>query len=447
MQIRIPHVVIVGVGFAGLYAAKTLAGQNFRVTLLDRRNHHTFQPLLYQVASAALSPGEIAVPIRHIFSKAPNIETLLDEVTGFDLKNQRVLMDDDSIIYDYLIVASGATHTYFGHDEWASLAPGLKTVEDATEIRRRVLLAYEIAERDAQLGKPVSPINIVVVGGGPTGVELAGAMAEIARQVLADDFRAIRPATTRVLLVEAGSRILSTYPEDLSRSATEQLQKLGVDVLTGAAVTEIADDHIMIGDKLLPSTVVLWGAGVAASPLGKRLGAPTDRAGRVIVTEDLTIPGHSNVFVLGDLAAVKQSDGKPVPGVAPAAIQMGKYAGEMILADARHQPRKPFVYHDKGSLATIGRSAAVGEIGRAHFSGFPAWIAWLLVHIYFLIGFHNRILVLLQWLWAYVSFSRGARLITGQSRSVAPREHGVVHEADVSNEEVAQRIGNSVPYR
>ncbi|HVP64574.1 MAG TPA: NAD(P)/FAD-dependent oxidoreductase [candidate division Zixibacteria bacterium] len=437
MSSKIPHVVIVGVGFAGLYAAKALAGQNIRVTLIDRRNHHTFQPLLYQVASAGLSPGEIAVPIRSIFAKDVNVETLLEEVTGVDLQNQRVLMDDDSVDYDYLIVASGATHAYFGHDDWAPLAPGLKTVEDATEIRRRVLLAYEIAERDAQLGKPVEPINLVVVGGGPTGVELAGAMAEIARQVLADDFRAIRPATTRVLLIEAGPRILATYPEDLSRSATEQLRKLGVEVITGTAVTDIAADHIMVGDKRVRSTVVLWGAGVAASPLGKKLGVPTDRAGRVLVSPDLTIPGHINVFVLGDLASVKQPNGRPVPGVAPAAIQMGKYAGQTIIADLHNKPRKPFHYHDKGSLATIGRSAAVGEIGRFHFSGWPAWMAWLLVHIYFLIGFRNRVVVLLQWLWAYVSFSRGARLITGQSKSVVPIRPGVVHEADVSNREVA----------
>ncbi|HEX8924156.1 MAG TPA: NAD(P)/FAD-dependent oxidoreductase [Terriglobales bacterium] len=432
--------MIVGIGFAGLYAAKALASKNLQVTLIDRRNHHTFQPLLYQVASAALSPGEIAVPIRSIFSHDRNVETLLEEVTGFDLVNQRVLMDGDSVDYDYLIVASGATHAYFGHDNWAPLAPGLKTVEDATEIRRRILLAYEIAERDAQLGKPVAPINLVVVGGGPTGVELAGAMAEIARQVLAHDFRAIRPAATRVLLIEAGPRILPTYPEDLSRSATEQLRKLGVEVLSGAPVTDIAADHVLVGDKRLPSTVVLWGAGVSASPLGKKLGVPTDRAGRVIVSSDLTIPGHSNVFVLGDLAAAKRPDGKPVPGVAPAAIQMGKYAGETILRDISAEPRKPFVYHDKGSLATIGRSAAVGEIGKFHFSGFTAWMAWLLVHIYFLIGFRNRIVVLLQWLWAYVSFSRGARLITGQSQSVVPIRAGVVHEADVSNEEVRRKL-------
>lgn len=440
MSDRIPHVVIVGVGFAGLYAAKTLAGRNFQVTLIDRRNHHTFQPLLYQVASAALSPGEIAVPIRSIFSGDPNVDTLLDEVTGFDLQNRRVLMDDDSISYDYLIVASGATHAYFGHDEWATLAPGLKTVEDATEIRRRILLAYEIAEREARLGKPVEPINLVVVGGGPTGVELAGAMAEIARQVLADDFRSIRPATTRVLLIEAGPRILATYPADLSRSATEQLRKLGVEVVTGAAVTDIGSDHIMVGNQRVPSTVVLWGAGVAASPLGRTLGVPTDRAGRVIVNPDLTIPGYSNVFVVGDLAAVKQANGKAVPGVAPAAIQMGRYAAETILADQRNRPRRPFVYRDKGSLATIGRSAAIGEFGKLHISGFMAWMAWLLVHIYFLIGFHNRIVVLLEWLWAYVSFSRGARLITGQSRSVVPVQEGLDHTTDVSNNEVTEKV-------
>jgi NADH dehydrogenase len=419
-----PQIVIIGAGFAGLYATQALAKDRVRVTLVDRRNHHTFQPLLYQVATAALSPGEIAYPIRHIFRDNENVSVLLARVTGFDLQHKKVLLDNDELSYNYLLVAAGATHAYFGHPEWAPFAPGLKTVEDATEIRRRMLLAFEIAERRARLNHQPEPINFVVVGGGPTGVELAGALAEIAQHVLASDFRSIDPRSTRVLLVEAGPRILPAFDEKLSASAVQQLHKLGVEVMTGTAVTGIDATHVYFGDHSLPASVVLWAAGVSASPLGKLLGAPVDRAGRVQVQPDLTLPGHPEVFVLGDLASVHQQNGKPVPGVAPAAIQMGQFAAATIVGDLRGESRKPFHYFDKGSLATIGRSSAVAEVAGVKMSGLIAWLTWLFVHVLFLIGFRSRVQVLWEWFWSYVTFSRGARLITGQSRSIVPAATG-----------------------
>jgi NADH dehydrogenase len=417
----VPRIVIVGAGFAGLYATQALARENVRVTLIDRRNHHTFQPLLYQVATAALSPGEIAYPIRHIFRNESNVSVLLARATGFDLEHRKVLLEEDELAYDYLIVAAGATHAYFGHPEWAPFAPGLKTVEDATEIRRRMLLAFEIAERRARLNHQPEPINFVVVGGGPTGVELAGALSEIAQHVLASDFRSIDPRSTRVLLVEAGPRILPSFDEDLSASAVRQLTKLGVEVMTGSAVMGIDESHVYFKDHALPASVVLWAAGVSASPLGKLLGAPTDRAGRVQVEPDLTLPGHPEIFVLGDLAAVQQQSGKPVPGVAPAAIQMGKFAAASIIGDLNGETRKVFHYRDKGNLATIGRSSAIAEIAGFKMKGLLAWLTWLFVHVLFLIGFRNRVQVLWEWFWAYITFQRGARLITGQSRSVVPK--------------------------
>jgi len=444
---RIPHVIIVGAGFAGLYAARELGNKPVRVTVLDRKNHHTFQPLLYQVATAGLSPGEIAVPIRSILSRFTNIGVLLGEVTGFDLDRHRVkIQNDDELQYDYLIVAAGATHAYFGHDEWATYAPGLKSVEDATEIRRRILLAFELAERKARLDNIHEPLNFVVVGAGPTGVELAGALVEIARRALVRDFRSVDPSSARVILVEAGPRVLAAYPEDLSHSAEQQLKQLGVEVMLNAMVTGIGPDYIQIGEKRLPTAVTLWGAGVSASSLATKLveaakstaaEAPStpatidvavpklDRAGRVIVSPDLTIPGHAEVFVVGDLASVTYGEGKPVPGIAPAAIQMGRYAARTILKDvqqsAQHgKSREPFRYHDKGSLATIGRKAAVGLVYNRHLTGFVAWLAWLFVHIFFLIGFRNRIAVIYDWAWAYFTYQRGARLITGNSRSIAP---------------------------
>jgi NADH:ubiquinone reductase (H+-translocating) len=417
---RIPHVVIIGGGFAGLYAARSLAKAPVKVTLVDRKNHHTFQPLLYQVATALLSPGEIAVPIRQILRRNRNTEVLLAEVQDIDTVNQRISLTDETLDYDYLIVAAGATHAYFGHEEWAPLAPGLKTVEDATEIRRRVLLAFELAERRARIEGKHEPINIVIVGGGPTGVELAGTLAEVARRTLATDFRSIDPRSARIILVEAGPRILSTYPEDLSRSAVQQLTSLGVEVIMNAKVTEIKPDSIQIGDTRLPTAATIWGAGVSASPLGRKLGVPTDRAGRVPVEPDLTVPGHHNVFVLGDLASIKQADGQPVPGVAPAAIQMGEFAAKAIRNDLRHKPRGAFRYWNKGSLAFIGRKAGIAEFGKLHLSGILAWLSWLFVHILFLIGFRNRVLVLIQWAWSYFTFQRGAPLITGNSKEVVP---------------------------
>jgi NADH dehydrogenase len=424
-----PHVVIIGGGFGGLYAAKALGSNPVRVTLIDRKNHHTFQPLLYQVATAGLSPGEIAAPIRGILARYRNIEVLLGEVIAIDTSRNTIQFarneatgDPGEIAFDYLIVAAGASHNYFGHDDWARFAPGLKTLEDATEIRRRIFLAFELAERRARVTGSQEPINFVVVGAGPTGVELAGAVIEIARRVLTQQFRSIDPARARVILVEAGPRVLPTYPADLSRSAEAQLKKLGVEVMDNAKVTLIAPDHVMIGDLKLPAAVTLWSAGVQASPLGQTLGVPLDRAGRVIVEPDLTIPGHPNIFVIGDLAAINNPDGTPVPGVSPAAMQMGRFAARTILDDSKGKPHGRFVYFDKGSLATIGRAAAVADFGRIHLSGFIAWLAWLFVHIFFLIGFRNRILVMTEWAWAYLTFQRGTRLITGNSDTIAPSE-------------------------
>jgi NADH dehydrogenase len=418
----LPHVVIVGGGFAGVYASKLLGKAPARVTLIDRKNHHTFQPLLYQVATAGLAPSEIAMPIRAITHDFENTEVLMAEVIDFDLENRVVITDDGTLTYDYLIVAAGATHAYFGHDDWSVYAPGLKTVEDAVEIRRRVLLAFEIAERQARMGRTSVPLNFVVVGGGPTGVELAGALSEIARRVMVEDFRWIDPRTTRILLVEAAPKILGSFPPDLAESAVRQLNKLGVEVLTNSMVTDIGRDWIQIGEQQMPAAVVLWAAGVAASPLGAKLGVPMDRAGRPIVEPDLSIPGYKNVFVVGDLASAKQDNGKPVPGVAPGAIQMGTFAAKTIIGDLKGEQRRPFSYWDKGTLATIGRNSAVGDLGPIHLSGLIAWLAWLLIHIYFLIGFRNRLRVLADWMWQYLTFGRGARLITGQSDWIVPPE-------------------------
>jgi NADH dehydrogenase len=434
-----PHVVIIGAGFAGLYAAISLAKADVRITIVDSRNHHTFQPLLYQVATAALSPGEIAYPIRHIFKDEENVSVLLAKATGFDLRQRKVLLDNDEISYDYLIVAAGATHAYFGHPEWAIYAPGLKTVEDATEIRRRMLLAFELAERRARLNHEPEPITFVVVGGGPTGVELAGALSEIAQRVLASDFRSIDPRSTRVFLIEAGPRILPSFPEDLSASAARQLKKLGVEVMTGTAVTGIDEARVHFRNESLPASVVLWAAGVSASPLGRSLGTPTDRAGRVQVQPDLTLPGHPEVFVVGDLASILQQSGKPVPGVAPSAVQMGRFAAATIVGDLHGKPREAFHYNDKGSLATIGRSAAMADVKGFKMSGFTAWLTWLLVHVLFLIGFRSRVQVLWEWFWAYITFSRGARLITGQSRSIVPLDSSELDEHGPVEPEIPRR--------
>ena len=411
-----PRVVVVGAGFGGLRAARRLARYPVRVTLIDQKNHHTFQPLLYQVATAGLSPGEIAAPIRWIVRGRRKVEVLLGEVQDFDLHRRLVKLPDLEIPYDYLIVAAGVSHAYFGHDEWEALAPGLKTIEDALEIRRRVLLAFELAERQAAGGAGQMPLNFVVVGGGPTGVELAGTLAEIARRVLADEFVSIDPKTTRIILLEGGPRLLPSYPEDLSRSAEEQLRHLGVEVHTSTMVTGVEPGAVRMGQTRLPATVTLWAAGVAASPLGKKLGAPVDRAGRVLVHPDLSIPGHPEVFVIGDLASLQDEHGKMLPGVAPVAMQEGVATADNIARDLQGESRRPFHYFDKGSLATIGRAAAVAQFGKVRISGFIAWLSWLFIHIFFLIGFRNRIIVMLQWAWSYVTFERGARLITGDAR-------------------------------
>ena len=408
-----PRVLIVGGGFGGLYAAKAMARLPVQITLVDRKNHHTFQPLLYQVATAALSPAAIASPIRAILRHERNVEVLLGEVTGFDLAARRVLCRDFALGYDYLIVAAGVRHAYFGHDEWEPLAPGLKTLEDALEIRRRVLLAFEVAEREAATGAPLTPLNFTIVGAGPTGVELAGALSEIARKALLRNFRSIDPARARIILLEAGPRILPTYPENLARSAQEQLERLGVEVRTNCRVTAVEPAGLRLGESFLPAAVNLWAAGVQASPLGAALGGELDRAGRVPVRPDLSLPGHPEVFVIGDLAACADESGKPLPGVAPVAIQQGRAVAENLARERRGQARRPFHYVDRGNLATIGRASAVADFGRLRLTGFLAWVTWLTVHILWLIGFRNRLLVGIQWAWSYLTYQRGIRLITG----------------------------------
>ena len=403
-----PHVVILGAGFAGLYAAKHLRRANVRITVIDRRNFHLFQPLLYQVATAALNPSDIASPIRSILHAQTNVNVILGEATAVDVERRIVKLTDGEIAYDFLVIATGATHSYFGHPEWERYAPGLKTIEDALEIRRRVLLAFESAERATDPDLQREWLTFVVVGGGPTGVELAGALSEVARQTMIRDFRRINPSSARVILIEGAPRVLPPYPPPLSKKAEEQLKELGVEVITGALVTNIDDRSVCVGEKTIPARTVLWAAGVQASPIARTLGAPLDRAGRVQVNDDLTLPGHPEVFVVGDLAALRV----PIPGVAPAAIQEGTHAARIIAG----KPARPFRYRDKGSLATIGRAAAVADFGSFRLSGFFAWFAWLAVHIFFLIGFRNRLLVILQWAWAYVTYERGARLITTSDR-------------------------------
>jgi NADH dehydrogenase len=408
-----PRVVIVGAGFGGLTAAQRIARLPVQVTVIDRKNHHTFQPLLYQVATAGLSPGEIAAPIRWILRAYPNVEVLLEEVVDFKLEQKQVVTKGQLLDYDYLVVASGASHAYFGHQEWEPLAPGLKSIEDALEIRRRVLLAFELAERQAVEGKSATPLQFVVVGGGPTGVEMAGTLAEIARHAMNHEFRNIQPQQTKILLIEGSPRVLAAYSENLSHKAEEQLHRLGVDVRTSSVVTQIEPGAVWVAGERIPAAVVVWAAGVAASPLGRKLGVPVDRAGRVQVQPDLSIAGHPEVLVIGDLAALDGENGKPLPGVAPVAMQQGGWVAETIARDLKHQPRRPFRYRDKGSLATIGRAAAVAQFGKFELSGYFAWLAWLFVHILFLIGFRNRIIVMINWAWAYLTYQRGARLITG----------------------------------
>ena len=413
------NVVIIGGGFGGLWAAKALANQPVDVTLIDRKNHHVFQPLLYQVATAVLSPGEIAHPIRRILHHAKNIEVILGEVVGFDTPNSTVRLDDNSEVkFDYLIVAAGARHAYFGHDDWEVSAPGLKTLEDAVEIRRRVLLAFELAERDQYLKGSHDPLNFVVVGGGPTGVELAGAIADIARQALAKDFKAIDTRKAKVVLFEGSDRVLGTFAKDLSESAKSQLESLGVEVRLNSFVSDIAPGKVKVGDEWIECEVVLWATGVAASPIGKLLGAEIDKAGRVFVEPDLSIPGHRNIFVIGDMASLKQENGEPVPGLSPAAMQMGTTTARNILTEIKGKERKDFRYVDKGTMATIGRSKAIAQLGGLKLKGFIAWMMWLGLHIFFLIGFRNRLLVLSEWFWAYLTRERSARLITGDAEQL-----------------------------
>jgi NADH dehydrogenase len=408
------HVVIVGGGFGGLYAARALRDVDVEVTLLDRRNHHVFQPLLYQVATAALSPGDIASPIRWILRRQKNVEVLLAEVRRVDAARRVLILDHGEMSYDFLILATGATHAYFGHDEWQVAAPGLKTLEDALEIRRRVLLAYEHAERESDPAKRDALLTFVVIGGGPTGAEMAGALAEISRQSLARNFRHFDPSSARIILIEAGPSILSTFPETLREAAARDLQRLGVEVRTGRAVTGVSNGRVEVGSDSIAAATVLWAAGVAASPVGATLGVPTDRAGRVIVQPDLTIPGHRELFVIGDLASVPAPNGRPLPGVAQVAIQTGRHAAANIRRALAGRPYLPFVYKDLGNMATIGRASAIADFGWLRLKGWIAWLAWLFVHIMNLIGFRNRLVVLVQWAWAYFSYQRAIRLITSR---------------------------------
>lgn len=415
------HVVIVGGGFGGLYATFELRHAPVRVTLVDRRNHHLFQPLLYQVATAALNPSDIAEPIRGILRRQANTTVLLAEARAVDVAARRVDLDGESLDYDFLIVATGATHSYFGHGEWSVHAPGLKSVEDALEIRRRVFSAFEAAEREPDAERRRALLTFVIVGGGPTGVELAGALAEISRHALSDEFRRIDPRDARVVLVEGADRVLTAYPRELSESARSQLARLGVEVHTGTRVTGVDADGVAMGGERLSARTVLWAAGVQASPLARSLGADLDRSGRVRVASDLTLPCHHEVFVVGDLAVLEQ-DGQEVPGIAPAAMQEGRHAARSILRALRGEPVLPFRYRDKGSFATIGRGAAVGYLwSRWKVSGFLAWLAWLAIHIFFLIGFRNRALVMFHWAYSYVTYRRGARLIT-EGASAAQEE-------------------------
>ena len=420
-----PHVVIVGAGFGGLMAARVLRKAPVRVTLLDRRNHHVFQPLLYQVATGGLSPGEIAYPIRAVVRRQKNTEVWLAEATAIDLAQRRVLLADGSLDYDFLILAPGARHSYFGHPEWEPLAPGLKDIEDALDIRRRILLAFERAEREPDPARRRAQLTFAIVGGGPTGVELAGAIADIARRVLVEDFRAIDPREARILLLEGGPRLLPAFPPRLSAKAAAALRELGVEVRTQALVTALAADHLVVGGdgggETVPAATILWAAGVTASPLARSLGLPLDAVGRVAVAADLSLPGHPETFVVGDLATLQGSDGRLLPGLAPVAMQQGRAAAANIVRAVAGQPPRPFRYVDKGNLATIGRARAVADIRGLQLSGLPAWLVWIFVHILYLIGFRNRILVATEWSWDYLSFQQAARLITGRIRWT---EHG-----------------------
>jgi NADH dehydrogenase len=419
------HVVIIGGGFGGLYAARTLKGAPVQVTLLDRRNFHLFQPLLYQVATGWLSPADIASPLRAVLKRQRNVQVLLAEAMDIDVANRRVILKDGAVSYDILIVATGTRHHYFGHPQWETVAPGLKTIEDATEIRRRILFAFEAAERESDPERVRSWLTFVIVGGGPTGVELAGTLGELTKDTLRHDFRHINPAESRILLVEGTDRILPAYPAELSAKATAALARLGVSVRTGAMVTDVQADAVLLRSneqsEQIATRTVVWAAGVQASPLGRSLatatGAELDRAGRVIVAPDLSIPGHPDLFVIGDLAHCRNQQGQPLPGVAPVAMQQGHYVAELIRHRLRGQTPPPFCYRDRGSMAIVGRAEAVADVGGWHFSGLLAWLAWLFIHLVNLVEFENRLLVVIQWAWNYFTRNRSARLITGERSS------------------------------
>jgi NADH dehydrogenase len=418
----VPRVIIVGGGFAGLAAARALRRSPVRITIIDRHNHHVFQPLLYQVATAGLSPAEIAAPIRWILRRQQNVRVLLAEVERVDAPARQVVLAGGEVVsYDALVVATGVTHAYFGHDEWAARAPGLKTLDDAVAIRRRVLLAFERAERETDPARQRQLLTFVVIGGGPTGVEMAGAIAEIARQALGDEFDAIAPQTARVLLLEGGPTILATYVEPLRASARQALAGLGVEVRERSIVTGIDAQMVYVGDERIAAGTVVWAAGVQASPLGRTLGAPVDRLGRVEVHPDLSVPGHPEVFVAGDLMVCPGADGQPIPGVAQAAMQAGRAAAANLMRVLDRRPTTPFTYRDPGNMATIGRARAIADLGWITLTGYPAWLAWLFLHLVFLIGFKNRLVVLVQWLTAYVTRQRGVRLITGHDAADDPR--------------------------
>jgi NADH:quinone reductase (non-electrogenic) len=417
-----PHVLILGGGFGGLYAARALKRAPVRVTVVDRRNHHLFQPMLYQVATAALNPSDIAAPIRSVLRDQPHTEVQLAEVKSIDPAARRVAFTDGAeSTYDYLVVATGARHSYFGHDEWETLAPGLKSIEDALQIRQRVLLAFERAERETDPLRRHAYLTFVVVGGGPTGVETAGALAELRRYALRRDFRHIDPGEATVLLLEGGLRLLPSYPPSLGDKAKLELRRLGVEVRTETLVTDIRQGSVVAAGWTIPTQTVIWAAGNVASPVLRCLGTPLDLAGRAIVEPDCTIPGHPEVFVLGDAAFFNHQEGGPLPGICPVAIQMGEYTARTIMGDLLGRPRRAFHYWDKGQLAVIGRGRAVADIRKLHFAGFIAWLVWTFVHIFFLIGFRNRVLVMIQWAWSYVTFGRGARLITTDGKP-APAE-------------------------
>jgi NADH dehydrogenase len=423
-----PHVVIVGAGFAGLNVARALhkalprpTSRHARITVIDRSNHHLFQPLLYQVATAGLSPAQIAVPVRAVLRSFPEIAVLMGEVVGVDRSAKQVRLKDlPPVTYDYLVIGTGARHGYFGHDEWEAHAPGLKSLADATRIRQRILFAFEVAEAEPDPAVRESLLTFVVVGGGPTGVEMAGSIAELAHAALARDFRRIDPRQAKIILMEAGPRVLAGFPEELSKAASRALEKLGVEIRPEARVEKVDAQGVWLRGALLPARTVIWAAGVVASGAGSWLGASVDRAGRVQVEKDLSVPGHREILVLGDTAAFIQ-DGKPLPGVAPVAMQQGRYAGKLLAARIRGQAAPPpFHYVDKGNLATVGRKYAIADLGRARLTGFVAWVAWLVIHIYYLIGFRSKIVVMIDWAWSYFTFERGARLITDEESPFKP---------------------------